>query len=869
MGEGSSLVNVASQGISTFSLPSHSTSQNVVLSNIQCTSKKPVIFHSGLPTMVQYGQPTVFPENAKIDQRITSQIQMQDKFPAWQSNSRNRPVNFLWNPVDPQCRLQSNFSGFQSNTSFQSDGCLSDLAWPQSFIVEPPSNVPRFQANDPYTQSSSTRIQFNAADTYPRRTFNFQSNLSETRSNITGYKSAHASRFHDVDIQSKFMQDNLDYFPRGQNAPCSARTRNMEVGTANTDQHYQSLIPFYMGGITYKDTVYHSKSSPGYFATQSPVTLAMPDFQVFVPTERLGAADISGTFSSGSQNVFGPNNLPMVSNLGKEMIYSDLTSLLESDVYTKEEVRRMQRPRSLSLLTPPGMESVSSEYKSNFWPNVSTRSAYCFQDYDCQVTRTLAEPPSSVTLKSSVSSETKLRDSHQDMDSIKQEHRSSCRFVDSSHKNTLRDIFVSSGDIQSYTQRDSPEDISTEKYFREALVSSAPTRSTRHACAMNFEDMMKVIGVPSCTLAPLPPLMSTADVVHPIYTIPPANQSNQLLCPPTYSTPPPHPILPVAYPTAYTYPTHQAQPVSLTAPACAKSKTEYSDLVRCPLTQEERKRKILPSSFRFSNLKTSSLSCKIRKADEETCQENNKKGFATSCDNIGGNPSGCVPSSNSATALSPSVVEAAEILSNSSLQRWKTLSNSYVKRSLTQSLDKSPTSQSMTAKPNHGHESLLPSDNGDLIHGEIGKEEKGSGLQASNNQTISSSCSSSLQKNTKSVNEETKDAKITSFPQYEEVTFHDVSSTHKTVAIQVQSDARPLRRPRICIPQQSTACQTQQLTPGDATTFVKKDLLTEEGIGKSLRCNEVINEFEFELEPTDRSRVELKFVDDGGVVSLF
>lgn len=897
--EGSSLVNVTSQGSSTFRLPSHSTSQDVVASNIQSTSKKPVIFHSGLPTMVQYGQPTVFPGNAKVDQRITSQIQMQDEFPAWQSSRRNRPVSFLSNAVNPHSRLQSNFAGFQSNTtSFQSNVSMSDLARTQSYIVEPPSSLPRFQPKDLYARSPSASVQFNAADPYSRRALNFQSNLSETGLNLTGYKSVHGSHFNDVNVQSQFIQDNLNYFPRAQTAPCSVKRRNVEVDTANIGQHNQSLTPFYMGGITYKNAVYHSKLSPGYFAMQSPITSATPDFQVCVPPERLGTAHISGTFSSGSQNVFCPNNAPMVStNLGREMIYSDHTSQLWSNVYTTEEIKMMQRPRSSSLLTPPGMESVSTEYNSNFWPNVSTRSAYCFPDYDHKVTtRTLAEPPSSITLNSFLSSETKLEDSYQNINSIKQEHRSSCRFVDSPHKNTSRDIFASSGDIQSYPQRDSPEDISPEKFFSEALSTfSAPTHSTRHTWATNLEDTMKVIGFPSCVLAPLPPLMSTTDVVHPIYTIPPANQTKStFICTPTYPTPSPYPISPIAHHTAYAYPIHGAQPASLTGSAYVKSSTsqvfdksskqnltelphsscsglafdgktrEYSDLVKCPLTREGRKRNIL-SVVGLNNLETSSSSCKISK---ETCQENKKKtksvqnsSCSTSSNNIGGDLSGCVVSGNSVTALSPTVVKAATILSNSSMQRWKTLNklNSSVKRS---SLNETSTSQSMTEKPGQVYASQLQND-------EMGKEEKGSGLQACKNQTVTSSCSSSLQKNTESADQEKKDAKNTSFPQYEEVTFHNVSSTHKTVAIQVQSDTKKLRRPRICIPQQSTACQTQQLTPDNTTTFVSKDLLAEEGGGKSLRCNEVINEFEFELETTDQSRVELKFVDDDGVVSLF
>ena len=197
----------------TFNLPSHSRAQDAVSNHIQSTFRKPPVFHSGFPTMVQYGQPSVIPENAKVDQRITSQIQMQDQFSAWQSSGNSRPVSFLFNTVNPQSRLESNTTSFQLNSS------LIHLPNLQSYTVETPPSLPQFQLKDPYARSHSASFQFNAVDSLTRQAFHFHSNHDETRPNLSGYHATTSARSSRANFQSKLIQDNLNYFPRAQTTP--------------------------------------------------------------------------------------------------------------------------------------------------------------------------------------------------------------------------------------------------------------------------------------------------------------------------------------------------------------------------------------------------------------------------------------------------------------------------------------------------------------------------------------------------------------------------------------------------------------------------------------------------------------------------
>lgn len=781
---GNSLVNDTSQDNSeTFNLPSHSKAQDVVSNHIQSTSRKPLVFRSGVPTMVQYGQSSVVPENAKVDQRITSQIQLQDQFSAWQSSGNSRPVSFLSNTVNPQSRLESNTTSFQPNSS------LLHLPNLQSFTVDPPSSLPRFQFKDPYARSHSASFQFNAVDSLCRQAFHFHSNRDETRPNLSGYQSATSARFSGANFQSKFIQDNLNYFPRAQTAPYSVERRNMGANTADTGEH-QSL---YMSGSTYENVVHQSRPSPGHFATSLPVTMATPDVPVFLPTERLGSTDNRRTFSLGSddaKNVFGPSYSPIVSDLGiREGSGSKYTPELWPNAYTTEEGKKLLTNSKTALLSPPEWDNGSSECNSDFWPNVSTRSAYGFQDYDRQV---ISYVPPSITSNSALPRDTQWKNSYQNVN-IKQEHRSPCRFEDSSRENTLPHI--SDKDIQSYPKLDSPEDISPEKYFGDDLSigCTIPTESTRHTQAMDAENVTKVIHIPLCATGPVLPLMS-----NPIYTFPTANQTkSSYLCAPTYLTL--QPLPPLAYPAAYPYltdPAHQRRPVSSTVPEYPKSLVKINKNNR---TEPQHSSPSSHASDDMSSEHSDVVAFKVRKVDEETCQKNNEKtkmvqnsAQATTINATGG--SSCC---NSALTSSPSVFEAACILSNPDLQLWRTSNNPVSsKRSLMKAFDEASASRSQPTRSDTVHASQLEKE----------KKEEGSGLQFRRNQNIVSSCSS------------------LPVSHHEEISFHNVTSTHKTVALQVQAtNTKPLQRPHFCIPKQSTACQTQELAPCSSTAKAKID----------------------------------------------
>ena len=740
--------------------------------------------------MVQYGQPSVIPENAKVDQRITSQIQLQDQFSAWQSSGNSRPVSFLSNTVNPQSRLESNTTSFQLNSS------LLHLPNLQSYTVEPPPSLPRFQFKDPYARSHSASFQFNAVDSLSRQAFHFHSNHDETRPSLSGYHAATSARSSRTNFQSKFIQDNLNYFPRAQTTPYSVERRNMGANTADTGAH-QSFMPLYMSGSTYENAVHQSRPSPGHFATSPLVTMATPDVPVFLPTERLGSTDNRRTFSLGSEdakNVFGPSYSPMVSDLGiREGSCSTYTPALWPNAYTTEEGKKLLTNSKIALLSPPGWDNGSSECNSDFWPNISASSAYGFQDYGRQV---ISYVPPSITSNSALPRDTQWKDSYQNVN-IKQEHRSPCRFEDSSRKNTLPHIFDK--DIQSYPKLDSPEDISPEKYFGDDLSTGCtiPTESTRHTRAMDAENATKVIHIPSCATALVLPLMS-----NPIYTFPPANQTkSSYLCPPTYLTL--QPVPPVAYPAAYPYltdPAHQRGPVSLTVPEYPKSLVKMNKNNR---TEPQQSSSSSHASDDISSEHSDVVSFKVRKVDEETCQKHNEKtkmvqnsSQATTINATGG--SSCC---NSALTLSPSMLEAACILSNPDLQLWRTSNNPVSsKRSLMKAFDEVSASRSQPTRPDTVHASQLEKE----------KKEEGSGLQFRRNQNIMSSCSS------------------LPVSHHEEISFHNVTSTHKTVALQVQAtNTKPLQRPRFCIPKQSTACQTQELTPCSTTAKAK--------IGESLQ----------------------------------
>ena len=240
----------------------------------------------------------------------------------------------------------------------------------------------------------------------------------------------------------------------------------MGANTADTGAH-QSFMPLYMSGSTYENVVHQSRPSPGHFATSLPVTMATPDVPVFLPTERLGSTDNCKTFSLGSEdakNAFVLSYSPMISDL-RMREGSGSKYIPELWPNTTEEGKKFKLliNSKTALLSPPAWDNGSSECNSDFWPNLSTSSAYGFQDCDRQV---ISYVPPSITSNSALPRDTQWRNSYRNVN-IKHEHRSPCRFEDSSRKNTLSHIFDK--DIQSYPKLDSPEDISPEKYFVDDL----------------------------------------------------------------------------------------------------------------------------------------------------------------------------------------------------------------------------------------------------------------------------------------------------------------------------------------------------------------------------------------------------------------
>ena len=303
---------------------------------------------------------------------------------------------------------------------------------------------------------------------------------------------------------------------------------------------------------------------------------------------------------------------------------------------------------------------------------------------------------------------------------------------------------------------------------------------------MDAENVTKGIHIPSCATALVLPLMS-----NPIYTFPPANQTkSSYLCAPTYFTLQPAP--PVAYPAAYPYltdPAHQRGPVSLTVPEYPKSLVKIDKNNR---TEPQHSSSSSHASDDISSEHSDVVSFKARKVYEETWQKNNEKtkmvqnsSQATTINATGG--SSCC---NSALALSPSVLEAACILSNPKLQLRRTSNNPVSsKRSFMKAFDEASASRSQPTWSDTVHASQLQ------------KEKKeGSGLQFRRNQIIMSLCSS------------------LPVSHHDEISFHNVTSTHRTVALHVQAtNTKPLQCPQFCIPKQSTACQTQELTPCNNT----------------------------------------------------
>lgn len=241
----------------------------------------------------------------------------------------------------------------------------------------------------------------------------------------------------------------------------------------------------------------------------------------------------------------------------------------------------------------------------------------------------------------------------------------------------------------------------------------------------------------------------------------------------------------------------EGSPQSSLSSVCLSSQS-CSDLVKFPLTREERKRKIL-AAFGFKTLDadmSSSFCCKFRKADDETdtslnTYENKFKSVQISSSfNV-----------DQRDVLSRGVVEASSDLGKSCLKRWKTVNN------INSSTNRSSTQFSKEKKcPTHSKKTLdtrQPNEE-ELLREETGVETSVPFCQKNTNQ---------------SSQEEKRETKHTPpFPHRYKVGITNVSNTKKTVAIQVESEGtKPLRlrRPHYSMHKTSTATQTDHLISND------------------------------------------------------
>ena len=725
---------------------------DVLDSNTLFTVKEPKLFYSMLPTMVDYGQTRVlrFPEN--MTQNFTSEIQSQEEFPVDQSSCLSPDsVAFHSYTTTSQCRVQSNLADNQSNvTGFHSNASLSDSCELQCCIddstFQPTVAVPRHSLNH------SVQRDFIGSRKNP---ITFQSDDVASWSTLTGYIHTTDSHFDATNFQSNFVQDTLNYFPRLQILPLNTERRNMERSGRNIhyQQPLQTLMPLYIGDRTPSgNAMYYTAQS----ATPSPLTIATTDYHVFAPIERLGCENIE------IQSVHSLNSSAMIS---------------------KEE-----------------RENTSLEESSNFWSN-EERPSWSFQCYDSQATSTpdmyLRSSVSPNNAEFNHSTTSGIKESQVDA-VIKTEEKSSCRFLVSSPVHTLS--------------------------------------NSSYGC--QFDRLSN--SSPSYAQDPLQFSMSTTNEIDRMYTIPPAFQTDPITTeypiPTTHPTPPANLTIPAHTTSAMPViinvegsakfeslsQTEEASNSSLTAvytsPQTGQTcelhgeTSECSHLVNKPLTREERKRKIL-SAFGFTNFdKPSSSSCKFRKlGKKETMSPNDKAEEVQGVQNISydDQPGGSIGRNLSgdqmdAGALSPNIVKPPTILTNSKLQRWKTMRNlkPYSEGSPGESLNETSTAQDPKMSGFSGTDRRHSEDSNRT---KITQSKKGS-----DEQNVTSTVSSRLQ----SVDQGKKEFTVVS-----------KSSTKRTVAIQVQSkDVKPLRRMRTH--QHSAGSQTDMDTTSNETLLFGKNFAT-------------------------------------------
>jgi hypothetical protein len=746
------VISIQNEYSHTLNLPSQTTLQDDVLDNFHFPHKGPKLLHSSLPTMAHYGKTPVlrFPETMTVGQKITPEIQSQDELPVQQfCNFIPASTGLQSYTTMPRPRFESNFAGTRSSIT----GFHPDVTWPdsselqcciddsqsttfQSTVAFPPSNLNSFQSYVPGSRLNPITFPSDDVDSW---------------SNSTEYDGTADSHFDETSVQSNFVQDILNYFPRRPNVPSNIESRNMDcdvrniynpiMDIINTQQRPQTLMPLYISRQTPDGNVVYY-TLPPHPTTPSLYNMATADCRVFVPIERLGC----GNENTGS--VHGPGSSTMV----------------------WEEER----------------ESFLLEDSSDFWPPEETSSSPS-QYYDSQGASTHPRPTLTAASDNAEYDDNAnfTIDENQFVASIKEEKRS-CRFLGSS---------------QGTTSINSPYD---------------------RQCYHHFD---RPAGPSSCAHDPFIPLQlstSTTDEIGPACTIPLAYQTPIVHTnPPTPPTPPANlttpgdtadwPLItkvegsPILVSLSQTgaasnntiTAVHNSPPIGQNL-ECHGESSECSDLVNQPLTREERKRKFL-SAFGFTSFeKSPSSACKLRDAGKEKTVPPNEAeriesvqsvSYDPSSSTIGENVSGSTAGSgmDEIGAFSPSVVKAATILTNSKLQRWKTMRklNPSSKRSLSESLNETSTVPSSKTSCDAGRRHCEDSNRSEKVTS--GKESGGQNIMTSNG--------SSLQE---PVDEERK-----------EFTVVEESSTKRTVAIQVQSkNVKRLRRMRTH--QHSAGSQTDE-----------------------------------------------------------
>ena len=767
----------------------------------------------------------------------------------WNKQPVQRYQRFIYNPVI--CRLQSK----EGKPRFDSDPFYSNISntvepqieLPASYVqssVNQQFNPTGFQSNFPHSRPNFTAFQ-------PGYEVSFQSSGLEPRSSLISNQftsGSHPPQSNEGKFESKFVQDIFNSFPRRQNVSSQSMDWVPPNRPVNTNDYRRDMNhPLYIGEKTgYGNSVYQPNCPPSsnFVQQATPAT----GYYVFVPFERFERKNNSETFSyvsedgrrtqwlsgasvnscHGRANVLSGDwpRYDETTEYSRSMPTSN-TSLLSCqesvDVsfensfdnstfgYKFEDLRRSHMPIKTTWQTPSSHaeeETISYVHNSNAWPDEKM--------VDFQETFTPDKSVGHLTPGSGnveFSSHSTKENCNVDK-TLKQEYRSSCRFEN------YTNFFVSSyNDPQPNQQFDMPEYASSQQIVlreEDFPTWSTPRLSSRpvwgaknqHVDGIDFPATQPLqrtgtehLATPRLSADSFTSVITEEDKFEGLsqnetsfsnqqqYTTKTQENvdrdlndddlENPITANDSSSTGQKHSFQPLSYSSTYSeniIRSTQISPATTVIPSPPSS--DCLDLVKLPLTREERKRKIL-MAFGFKDFETSATqTCKLKKLDEnKTVPSDGEKksrpqqiqGTQNSTpDSLTVNSAVCRDKDRS---LSPSVVKAATILTNSSLKRWKTMSDLNLLEKNAQHLEE-------TSKSRRGKNSWKTTTSADQV-------------------------------------EKVKSNDL-SVPGYSEFSVHNVSSTHKTVAIQVQSKGtKPLRRPRSCIHRQSTASQTQPNATSD------------------------------------------------------